>query len=102
MPALNERDKRTIRLASIGIAIYLVLFLGWSGWKKLEGKRAEYQRLLTKVQKEEQDARTYETKVLFFQKYRDAYRLDPDHLPTETLVAEASAAIQNAARQDGI
>jgi hypothetical protein len=102
MPALNERDKRTIRLASIGIAIYLVLFLGWSGWKKLEGKRADYQRLLTKVRKEEQDTRTYETKVLFFQKYRDAYRLDPDHLPTETLVAEASAAIQNAARQDGI
>src|SRR5438552_4120268 len=102
MPAITERDKRTIRIASVGIAIYLVLFFGLKAWKKLEGRRDDYQRLLTKVQKEEQDVRAYENKVLLFAKYRDAYRLDPDRLPTETLVAEASAAIQNAARQDGI
>jgi len=102
MPALTDRDKRTISLAAIGIAIYLVLFFGVTGWKKLERKRADYQLLLTKVRKEESDARDYETKILLFEKYRDMYRLDPNRLSTETLVAEASAAIQNAARQDGI
>src|ERR687883_218889 len=76
MAALTERDKRTIRLASIGIGIYLVLFFGVTGWKKLERKRADYQTLLAKVRKEESDARDYETRILLFEKYRDLYRLD--------------------------
>ena len=102
MPAITERDKRTIRVAAIGIAIYLALFFGVRGWKKLEGQRNDYQKLLAMVQREEQDAHTYENKVLLFEKYRDMYRLDPAKLRSETIVAEASAAIQNAARQDGM
>jgi hypothetical protein len=102
MPNITEKDKRTIRIAVIGIAIYLAFFFGVRGWKKLEAQRTDYKRLLEKVQREEQDAHAFENKVLLFEKYRDAYRLDPSRLPKETLVAEASAAIQNAARQDGI
>jgi len=79
-----------------------VLFFGVTGLKKLEAQRVNYQKLVAKVQREEQDLRAYENRVLLFQKYRDAYQLDPARLPTETLVAEASAAIQNAARQDRI
>ena len=102
MPAITERDKRTLRLAGIGIAIYLALFFGVRGWKGLEARRTSYQQLVTQVQREEQAAHAYENKVLLFQKYRDAFRLDPARLPRETLVAEASAAIQNAAREDGL
>jgi hypothetical protein len=102
MAAITARDKRTIRIASIGLAIYLALFFGVGGWKKLEAKRNDYQQLLAKAQREEQEVRAYENKVLLFQKYRDAFRLDPDHWPAETVVAGASAAIQNAARENGI
>jgi len=102
MPAMTEKDKRTIRFAAIGLTIYLVLFFGVRGWKNLEKQRAGYQQLLTRVQSEEQSVHAYENKVLLFEKYRDSYRLDPAGLRKETLVAEASAAIQNAARQDGI
>ena len=102
MPALSERDQRTIRIAAIGIAIYLGIFFGIRGWKRLEARRTNYRQLLERVQREEQAARVYETKVMLFEKYRDAFRLDPARLPKETLVAEASAALQNAARQDGI
>jgi hypothetical protein len=102
MPAITERDKRTIRIAAIGLAVYLVVFFGFKGWKRLEAQRTGYRQLLAKVQREEQELRAYENKVLLFEKYRDAYRLDPARLPRETLVSEASSAIQNMARQDGI
>lgn len=102
MAAITERDKRTIGLAAAGISIYLALFFGVRGWKRLESQRNDYQLLLGRVQREEQEARAYENKVLLFQKYRDAWRLEPGKLSPETLVAEASAAIQNVARQDGI
>ena len=102
MAAISEKDKRTLRLAAIGISIYRALFFGVRGWKRLESRRSDYQLLLGRVQREEQEARSYENKVLLFQKYRDAWRLEPGKLSPETLVAEASTAIQNAAWQDGI
>jgi hypothetical protein len=101
MPALTEREKRTVRIGAIGVSIYLLLFLGFRAWKKLESGRASYQELLARVQREQRDVRSAENKVLLFEKLTDAFHLDPRKLPKETLVAEASAAIQNAARQGG-
>ncbi len=101
MPALTEREKRTVRIAAIGISLYLVLFIGFRAWQKLEAGRASYQQLLERVQREQQDVRMAENKVLLFEKLTNAYHLDPRKLPKETLVAEASSALQNAARQGG-
>lgn len=102
MQALTPRDKKTIRLAVIGISIYLVLFFGFRGWKRLETNRTSYRDLVERVNREEQDVRAFENRVLLFEKYRDSFQLDPTRLPKETLVADASAAIQSIARQDGL
>lgn len=101
MPQLTERDKRTIRLASIGIAIYLVLFFGFKGWRKLETGRANYRELLAKAQREQLATEAAENRVLLFEKLKDTYHLDPRKLPKETLLAEASSAIQKAAMENG-
>ena len=98
---LTEKDKRTIRFASIGLAIYLVLFFGLRGWKRLEQERREFQDLVRKVEREQLEARRQENDLLQFEKLSAAYHLDPRTLPKETLVAEASAAIQKAAQQGG-
>jgi len=98
---LTARDRKTILYAGIAIGLYLLLFFGFKTWKRLEQSRAEHQRLLARVQSEQQEARNHENRALLFEKLSAQYRLDPRKLPQETLVAEASAAIQAAARQDG-
>jgi hypothetical protein len=101
MAPLTERDKKTVRLAAIAIAVYLVFFFGFKGWRKLENGRANYQQLLTRLQREQQETRTAENKVLLYEKLKEAYRLDPRKLSRESVVAEASSAIQSAAREGG-
>ena len=102
MLTLSEREKRTIRLAAIGIAIYLVLFGGFRAWRKMEAIRKDYQELAAQAEKARLELPPYENRVLLFEKLSDAYQFDPRKLNMESLVADASAAIQNAARQGGI
>ena len=98
MPNISERDKRTIRIAGIGIAIYLVLFLGISGWKRLEAKRAEYRDLVASGERLRREVQPYENRVLLAQKLKDTFKMDPQKLSRLTVVADASAAIQKAAQ----
>ena len=102
MPSLTERDKRTLRLAAMAIAIYLVLFFGWRGWARLEAKRHEYQRLVKEALRLKQELRPYENKVLLLEKLKETFRFDPPKLSKASVVAEASAAIQRAAQAGGI
>lgn len=102
MPALSEREKRTIRIAAIGIAIYLLAFFGFRGWKKMASAREEYERLAGEAEKVRRELPPYENRVLLFEKLSEAYQLDPRKIRKETLVADASEAIQNAAKQGGI
>lgn len=102
MQNLTERDKRTIRLAAVGIIIYLVLFSGVKVWKAMEARRAEYQRLLTKSQSIKNELLPYENKVLLLEKLKANLKLEPQKISRATLVAEASAAIQKASRDGGV
>ena len=102
MPALSESEKRTIRIATVAISIYLVLFFGWRGSKQLEKGRAEYLRLAQDAQNVKRQLQPYENKALLLTKLKETYRLDPQKLSKVTLVAEASAAIQKAAQSGGI
>ncbi len=97
MPALTERDKRILRLAGTGIAIYLFLFFGWRGWRQLENRRDDYLQLVKNAERLQQQLQPYENKSLRLEKLKDTYHLDPKKLAKATLVAEASAAIQRAA-----
>ncbi len=102
MRPLADREKRTLRYAGIGIAIYLALFGGLQIWKFLDRKRAEFRQLVTEAQQLRQNIQPYQNKVLIVKKMMDDFRLDPAKLKKETVVSDASAAIQKAAKSGGL
>jgi len=102
MRALNDNDKRSLRRATIFIGIYLVLFCGFKMWKFLNHHRVEYVQLLT-------DAKTLKLQVDKYRARADVVELmmkdshlDPAKLSRETIVGEASSAIQKAAVSSGL
>ena len=102
MRNLTDREKRTVRLAGLAISVYLVLFFGLQFWKRMEAKRADYQQLLTNAQRLRREILPYENRVLLAQKLKENFRMEPQKLAKATLVAQASAAIQNAAKDGTI
>jgi len=98
MPKISERDKRTLRIAGAGLAIYLILFFGITGWKRLEAKRAEYRDLVASAERLKREVQPYENRVLLAQKLKETFKMDPQKLSRLTVVADASAAIQKAAQ----
>ncbi len=98
MPTLTDRDKRTIRIGAIGVVIYLVLFFGMRTWNHLEKKRSEYKDLVASAQRLKHDILPLEKRVLVTQKLKESFHMDPVKLSKASLVADASAAIQNAAK----
>ncbi len=102
MRTLTDREKRTIRIASAGIAVYLVLFCGLRGWKYFEKKRTEYQQLVKDAQSLKREIQLYEDKALAVKKLMESFHMDPAKLSKASVVADASAAIQRAALNGGV
>jgi hypothetical protein len=102
MLTLTDRDRRTIRIAVVGLILYLGLFYGVRGWNRLETGRTHYQQLLVQANDARIELDRHVNHRLRLQKLRDSSRIDLANLPTVTLVAEASAAIQDTARSSGI
>jgi hypothetical protein len=102
MPALSNREKRTLRIGGIILAAYLLIFFGVSGWKRLERSRADYQKLMTEAQRLKREIAPYENRVLLTEKLKEGFHMDPQKLSRTTLVSDASAAIQRAAGTGGI
>lgn len=102
MRTLSDSEKRTVRIGGILIAVYLVLFFGLSVRTYLETKRADYRKLVAQVQDLKNQIHPYEDKAAHVKKLMESYRLNPAKLSRATVVAEASAAIQNAAASSGI
>ncbi len=102
MRALSDREKRTIRFAGIGIAIYLALFGGFQVWKFFEKKRSDYRQLAQEARNLRQQVKPYQDKVLVVKKMMEDFHLDPAKLKKETVVSDASAAIQKAAKSGGL
>lgn len=99
---MTERDQKTIRVAAIGIAIYLTLFFGFKLWKSGQRGANDYQTLARRAEKLQNDLRAQETKALLYEKLSEQYKLNPAKIKKETLVADASNAIQDAARSGGM
>jgi hypothetical protein len=72
------------------------------GWKHLEQRRAEYQRLVQQAQQLKLELLPYEKRSLMVQRLRESFQIKPALLSKATLVAEASAAIQKAASAGGV
>ena len=97
MRAISDREKRTIRIAAAGIAIYLALFFGARIWKSFDQGRRDYLNLVREAGILRQQLEPYQDQAVAVQKWMDEFRLDPAKLTKATVVAEASAAIQKAA-----
>jgi hypothetical protein len=102
MRAPTAQEKRTLRLAAFGISIYLVLFFGFMGFKKLETRRVQYKELQAKAQRLKFEIAPYQDKAAATRKLMETYQMDPSRLVRSNLVSEASAAIQKAATGNGI
>ncbi|MGA2247827.1 MAG: hypothetical protein ABSH48_22805 [Verrucomicrobiota bacterium] len=98
---MTDREKRTVRLAGIGIAIYLVLFGGFETWKFLDQKRSDYRQLVHAAHDLRDHAQPYRDKVLVVKKLMEDFHLDPARLKKESVLSDASAAIQKAAKAGG-
>lgn len=102
MRTLTSREKRTIRIGGIGIAIYLGLFGGFKAWRFAESKRAAYDRLVKEATDLRNTVLPYQQKALIVDKLMKEFQMDPLKLSRPTLVADASAAVQQAAMSGGI
>lgn len=102
MRSLTNQEKRTIRIGTILVGIYLLIFCGFQMWKSLEKRRVEYQQLVSDAHDLRVQIESYQYKAEVVKKLMEDSRLDPGRLTNETVVAEASSAIQKAASSTGI
>ena len=102
MPALTSREKRTLRIATIAVSVYLLLFFGLQGWKYFDKKRAGYRQLVNDAQNLAREVKPYGDKAVALRKLMEGFALDPARLTSATVVAQASAAIQKAAMGGGL
>jgi hypothetical protein len=99
---LTAQEKRTIRLGTIVIAIYLALFFGKSAWNFFETRRAEYHARVLEARAMRREIEAYQDKIQVVKKLMEDFHMNPATLKRATLVAESSAAIQKAAGAAGI
>lgn len=102
MRELNARERRLIRVAGVGLAAYLAVFAVFRGWRAAERQRAEYFRLLGEVRLWEDRLALAQDKAEVARRLMEEFRLDPASLSRTSLVARASAAIQQAALRGGV
>lgn len=99
---LTPQDKRTIRIAAICIAVYLVLFYGASVVKTLNAQRESYDNLVLQAKELRDVIKPYEDKIVTATNLMDRFHMDPAKLKRTTLMAQASAAIQDAAAAEHV
>lgn len=102
MRPLSDQEKRTIRIAAVAIGVYLILFYGYQGWKRLESGRLGYVNLLKAANAQKQDIDRYQQRLALAEKFRAKNPINFDKLSRSSLVADVSAAIQAAARTGGV
>ena len=102
MRALTEREKKTVRLAAIGLVGYLVIFYGFKGWNALRDREAHVEQLRL-------DASLLETRILKEQRkdkrlkeLRKSLAIDLEKLDDGTLVTDTRVAIGAAAKSRGV
>jgi hypothetical protein len=98
MRTLTNREKKTVLIG----AIVVLILLGYNGWKLLEKTRADYKQLATEAQELRDKIKPYEDRALVVEKLMGEFHLDPAKLSRQTVVADASAAIQKAAAGSGV
>ena len=88
-----------VRFAVAGIIVYLALFYGCQFFQK---KRTDYRKLVAEAQELWRQIQPYQGKALVVKKLMEEFHMDPAKLKKETVVSDASAAIQKAAKAGGL
>lgn len=99
---LSAREKRTLRIGAGALCLYLLGFYGLEGWRLLEAEREKYDRLAAEAGTLELEMLREKVKAQRLEKLQRTFRLDPATLREDTIVGEASAAIQKAAQALGL
>ena len=102
MRALTNHEKRTIRIATIGLILYLGVLYGPRAWRHFITGGSQQQQLTQELEAFERDLLPYENRLLRLEKLKAEMGLERLVLPGLELVAEASAALQNSARESGV
>jgi hypothetical protein len=99
---LTPQEKRTIRVAAIGLAVYLLLFYGSVARNYFAERRAAYDKLVQQARDLRDVIKPYEEKIATATNLMDRFHMDPVKLKRSSVVAEASSAIQKAAASEGV
>jgi len=102
MRSLTPSEHRTIRLAGLLIAAYLAAFVAFKAWQWLHLRRTAYLQTVTAAQTLKLALEPYEDKVASVNKLMTDYHLDPALISRQSEMAEASAAIQKAAKEGNL
>jgi hypothetical protein len=94
---LTPKEKRTIRIAAVGIIVYLALMYGPDLRNSLAERREAYDKLVQQARDLRDVIKPYEEKVSTATNLMDRFHMDPVKLKRSSVLAEASAAIQQAA-----
>jgi len=97
---LTPNEKRTIRVAAICVAIYLVLLYGPVARNYFTARRQACDKLVQQARDLRDVIKPYEEKIATATNLMDRFRLDPVKLKRSSVLAEASAAIQQAAASE--
>ncbi|HTA31532.1 MAG TPA: hypothetical protein VK731_13655 [Candidatus Cybelea sp.] len=94
---LTPKEQRTIRLAAIGIGVYLALLYGAGLWNFFTARREAYDHLVLQAHALRDVIKPYEDKIQTATNLMGRFHMDPVQLKRSSVMAEASAAIQQAA-----
>jgi hypothetical protein len=99
---LTSQEKRTIRIAAICAGVYLALFYGSAGLDYLTERRVACDNLLQQARDLRDVIKPYEEKITTATNLMGHFHMDPAKLKRSSVVAEASAAIQQTAASGGV
>lgn len=102
MTTITEREQRTLRIAGIGILLYLTLFFGAKLIKGASSLRAAYDQQVRAAQTLRSEVQTYEVRALRLQRLMEQLQLEPGKVATNSIIAQTSAALQQAAVAGGL
>ncbi|HXR07601.1 MAG TPA: hypothetical protein VN765_09745 [Candidatus Acidoferrum sp.] len=99
---LTTKEKRTIRIAAVCVGVYLTLFYGPAVRRYFTDRRQACDALLQKARDLRDLIKPYEDKAAAITNLMGRFRVDPAKLRRSSVVAEASAAIQQAAAAEKV
>jgi hypothetical protein len=102
MKTLTDSERRTLRLGAIALGIYLVAFFGLKWFRAAETVRKDYARLRGTAATLRAEAERYQIRADRLERLMTRLQIEPATIQTNTVVGQASSALQKAAQAQGL